>query len=112
MRPEMLHKAPLNNHCPECYSKEGLELIFTQETISQNWLSKRYGPVAATLYCHTCNNEIYPVSWDDAIERAYEYQQKRVHPQKEGLQFTAWAYLLVLFGIAAIGVVVYVLLPL
>ena len=108
MSQETLHTAPLHNHCPECYSNEGLELVFTQETISKNWFTKKYGPVESKLSCHTCNNVIYPVTWDDAIERAFEYQQKRVQPQKEGRQFTSWAYVLLLLSVAGIGAAIYV----
>ena len=38
------------------------------------------------LFCQQCSQEIYPGSWDDAIERVYAYQKKCFTPMRSGIK--------------------------
>ena len=38
------------------------------------------------LFCQHCSQEIYPGSWDDAIERVYAYQKKCFTPMRSGIK--------------------------
>ena len=61
------------------------------------WYNKRTDEVTSTLFCNTCNQQIFPVDWDEDIERVYEYQRKASPPKPSyfGLSLVA------LGGIAA-----------
>lgn len=72
----------LNNNCPECYSKEGLELTFKQEFIDTKFSKSITQNISSQMHCNTCDTEIYPVSWTEDIERIYEYQMKAFEPKK------------------------------
>lgn len=76
-----LREAPLNNHCPKCFSKDGLHLTFKQKSIRTTWSNRRTDEVTSTLYCKKCDQQIYPVDWDLDIERVYEYQRKATPPK-------------------------------
>lgn len=101
---ETLHKARLKNNCPECFANDGLEFSFTQEQTFKKLFTTASKEISEKLYCHTCNTTIYPVNWDDDIERVYDYHKKQVHPKKFGMRFTALGY-----GVLAGGILVLVL---
>ncbi len=71
-----LKEAALNNNCPKCYSTEGLHITFKQKHIKSTWFNRRTDEISSQLFCKTCNQHIYPVDWNEDIERVYEYHRK------------------------------------
>ncbi|PVW14146.1 hypothetical protein [Marixanthomonas spongiae] len=106
----VLHTARLNNNCPECYDTSGLEFTFTQQEKHTAFYHKANKQIDEKLYCHTCNNTIYPVNWTEDIERVYQYHKKQAHPKATYLRLKPLAYGLILLGIVAVGAMVYMLI--
>ncbi|SRR5699024_5422292 len=75
-----IHTAHIKNNCPECYSTEGLIFKFIQKEKENAWYKKAEKQLLESLYCTNCNTEIYPVRWDEHIERVYQYNKKLVQP--------------------------------
>jgi hypothetical protein len=100
-----LHTARLKNNCPECFANDGLEFSFTQEQTIQKLFTRAGKDISEKLYCHTCKNTIYPVNWNDNIERVYEYHKKQVHPKNTVIFFTKFGYGLIagILSIIALG---------
>ncbi|QNJ97246.1 hypothetical protein [Constantimarinum furrinae] len=104
----ILHSAKINNNCPECYDTDGLQFTFTQ-VISENRLYlKMDKKIVEELYCHSCNQQIYPISWTPDIERVYQYHKKKAIPMGLGRNYKTMGYLvlvavlmIILFGIGA-----------
>ncbi len=106
----ILHKARIKNNCPECFANDGLEFIFSQEKTVKKLYTSASKDVKEKLFCHSCSNTIYPVNWDDDIDRVYQYNKKQVLPKRGGIKLTSISYLVMLFGIALIGITVYFLI--
>lgn len=77
----------LNNNCPECFSKEGLELTFKQKFIETRFSRSITQDIATEMHCNICNTVIYPVNWTEDIERVYNYQMKAFTPKKISKKF-------------------------
>jgi hypothetical protein len=71
----------LNNNCPECYSKDGLELTFKQRFVENTFYKAISNDVKHSLVCHTCNTEIFPVRWTNDLEQVVNYQQRAFVPK-------------------------------
>ncbi len=105
----VLHTAKINNNCPECYSKEGLEFTFEQENYENQFYSKARKEVIETLYCHNCNQQVFPVNWTEDIERVHEYHSKLAQPKSSGLKLKPVAYAIILFDVVTIAIIIYYL---
>jgi uncharacterized protein YbaR (Trm112 family) len=109
----IIHSARINNNCPECYDNEGLQFTFTQ-VISENRLYLRMEKkMEEELFCHSCKQQIYPISWTPDIERVYQYHKKKAIPMGMGKNYKTMAYLvfiallvIILIGVGA-GVFLY-----
>lgn len=77
----------LNNNCPECFSKDGLQITFKQRFIETAFYKKITQDVSINMNCEVCNTQIYPARWTEDIERIYEYQMKAFKPKKTSLKF-------------------------
>ena len=77
----------LNNNCPECFSKDGLRLVFKQRIVETTFYKSITKDFKKELTCNTCNNIIYPVNWTDDIERVLEYQEKAFTLKKASTYF-------------------------
>ncbi|TVZ52817.1 hypothetical protein [Dokdonia sp. Hel_I_53] len=100
------YTAPLQCNCPQCFSTSGLELSFKQEWKDTLWRKQATPVVREELYCKLCTDTIYPVKWTDDIERVYEYHLKRA----EKVVYNKWkplAFILILFGIAILSILIY-----
>jgi len=101
-----VHTAKLSNNCPTCYATDGLELSFNQSIKENVFYSKASTKTVDQLYCKTCNNVIYPVDWNEDIERVYDYNKKLAVPKKTGYTLKTLSYwviaidLLIIAGIA------------
>ena len=63
------------------------------------------------LYCHTCKNDIYPVSWTEDIERVFDYNKKIAETNKQYLKVKPLFYILVIVAIVLVAAIVYLLIP-
>lgn len=98
----ILHTASLKNNCPICYTTSGLEITFVQEEI-ENWYSvKNKKEILETIYCQNCKNIIYPVNWNESIEKTFSYNKKQVIPRNSRLRLKTIAYTILIGLIIAI----------
>ena len=89
-----IKSAQLNNHCPECYSNEGLELTFSQRFIENAFYKSLTNQVSTELYCQRCETSIFPVNWTEDIERVVDYHQKAFQPQPKTLKLKTLAWII------------------
>jgi len=95
----------LKNYCPECYSNEGMQLTFKQRFIETTFYRRITNDIKHVISCKTCDSVIYPVQWDEHIERVFEYQKKAFTPKKASRQFKKPAYIIfALVAVALIGI--------
>ncbi len=101
----MLHTAKLNNNCPECFGNEGLEIKFFQ-TKKDSFLFEKFSPTQHQLYCHNCKSDIFPVRWDEDIERVYDYHRKlaNLHLHISKRKPMLWAFILILCILIVVGI--------
>ncbi len=105
----ILHIAKFNNNCPGCYTTDGLKISFVQEEIENKFHSKMQKIVAETLYCHACNNIIYPVNWNEDIDRVYQYHKKQAIPKSSRVRLQPITYGIILFCFGAVVALIYFL---
>lgn len=97
-----IHEAELKNNCPECYSNDGLILSFTQKEKENAWLRKAEKDLEVILFCNTCETRIFPVRWDEHIERVYDYYQKLVTPRSTRTHYKKRFWLTLSIGLVVI----------
>lgn len=93
-----LREVELNNNCPECYSRDGLQLTFKQRFIENSFYRAISTETAHTLFCKVCETAIFPARWTDDIESVFEYQQRASTPKPTSfkLKTVSWISILVL----------------
>ena len=96
----------LKNNCPECYNNSGLQLTFKQEFLETSLHKTLTQKISHSLYCNTCETEIFPVQWTDDIERVYEYQLKAFTPKKSYLKLKPFSLILMVVAIVLIAALV------
>jgi len=96
----------LNNHCPECFSTEGLQLSFKQKYNETSFYKAMTNDIAYELNCNICNTEIFPVRWTDDIERIIDYKKKAFtsKPKSFKLKRLAWILLITLDVLILLGI--------
>ncbi|RMA66323.1 hypothetical protein [Ulvibacter antarcticus] len=105
----ILHIANLNNNCPECSKKDGLEISFVQEEQLGKFYSKVGKDVKDTIYCKTCKSVIYPVNWTEDLDRIYQYHKKQAIPMKSGLKLKPISFKLMFLGIGILIIILVLL---
>lgn len=85
----------LNNNCPECFSKEGLELTFKQKFIETKFSKSITEDITTEMHCKICNTSIYPVNWTEDIERIYNYQMKAFKPKKASKKYKSLFWIII-----------------
>ena len=103
-----LHAARLNNNCPECFANDGLEFSFTQEQITKKLFTRAEKNISEKLYCHSCENTIYPVNWNEDIERVYRYHKKQAKPKQTLVKLTKLGKIIALGTLLFISLVIVV----
>ena len=103
----ILHTATLKNNCPECFANDGLEFTFSQKETVHKLYVKAEKDFEQKLYCNSCNNIIYPVNWDDDIERVYNYNKKQVRSISSGIKLTKLGIALIILTIVLVGIGTY-----
>ncbi|MFD2551212.1 hypothetical protein ACFSQP_05230 [Bizionia sediminis] len=102
-----IKEVAINNNCPECYSANGLHFTFKQKFVETTFYKSLTTATAHELFCKTCNNIIYPVTWTDDIDRVFEYHQRAFKPKKPSVKLKkiAWIAIGLLLGIIAVAIV-------
>ena len=98
----VIHRADINNHCPNCFSARGMVFSFIQNQKENSWLIKTSAEIQEQLFCQHCSQEIYPGSWDDAIERVYTYQKKCFTPMPAGIKLKNKGKIVLVIALATI----------
>lgn len=104
-----LYSAKINNNCPECFDNTGLELSFSQLERENKFYAKFDSKVTSSLHCSKCETNIYPVSWDEDIERVHEYHSKLVQKKSAAIKLKPLAYILILVDVITIAALIYFL---
>jgi len=100
---KLIYTASLKNNCTECFSSDGITLEFRQLGSSNMWFSAFTEDLESTLQCDKCDSIIYPISWDESIERVYEY-----HRKSTSLEATKKRWKLpvkIIFGLVILGII-------
>lgn len=97
-----IKEVTLNNHCPECYSKDGLQLTFKQKFVESAFYKAISSDTALNLNCNTCNTEIFPVRWTDDIEQVVQYQQRAAVPKSPTFKLKQLTWILLIIAIVII----------
>ncbi len=105
----LLHSAKINNNCPECFLTEGLEFSFSQTEKETQLYKKASEKIEEVLYCHNCKNVIYPVNWNDDIERVYSYHKKLARSIPHGYRLKSLAYLIIILDVLVLGLIIFLL---
>ncbi len=92
----------LNNHCPECYSNNGLQLTFKQRFVENAFYTAISNEIKHIMTCQTCNTEIFPVRWTDDLEQVFEYQQRAFVPKSATFKLKKLSWILLMAAIALI----------
>lgn len=87
----------LKNHCPECFSNNGLHLLFKQRFIDTKFYKSITSDTSFEMNCKTCNTTIYPARWTDDIERVVNYHQKAFTPKKTSFKLKKLSWLIIVF---------------
>lgn len=103
----ILHTATLKNNCPECFANDGLEFTFSQKETTHKLYVKADKQIEEKLYCKACQTIIYPVNWDDDIERVYNYNKKQVLPLQSTARLTKSGFALIAFALVIAGAGIY-----
>jgi hypothetical protein len=105
----ILHTAKLKNNCPECYHTDSLELSFSQVEKEHRLYNKASGEITSVMHCSNCNTVIYPVNWNEDLEKVFEYHRKLANPKPSGTRLKPLAYTIIFAGVIAIVLLVYLL---
>mgnify|MGYP001025337323 CR=1 FL=1 len=92
-----LKEVMLSNHCPECYSNEGLRLTFKQRLDETLFYKSIVEDLKNELHCLTCNNPIYSGRWSRDIEQVIAYQERAVSPKEKSTKLKASGWLSIAF---------------
>lgn len=90
-----LKEVELNNNCPECYSRDGLQLTFKQRFIENFFYKAISTETAHSLFCKVCKTAIFPARWTDDIERVFEYQQRASPPKPSSFKLKTLSWILI-----------------
>lgn len=89
-------KALLKSNCPECYSTDGLTILFSYRNEKTKLFERSTDEVQSTMYCTNCDTVIYPSQWTDDIERVFEYNKKLAQPPEPFFKFKPLSLILML----------------
>ncbi len=105
-----LHIARLKNNCPTCFGSEELEFTFTQNENENVFFHRPSTKIEETLYCHNCKNIIYPVNWNQDIERVYDYNKKIAETKRRYLKVKPLFYILIIASIIVVATIIYIMI--
>lgn len=106
----MVKEVALKNNCPECYSTEGLRLIFKQKIVVTKFYKSITADIFHELGCKNCNSVIYPVEWTDDIDRVVDYQKKAFTPKKPSTYLKKLSWIVIISIALVIAAIVFTIL--
>jgi len=92
----------LSNHCPECYSNEGLRLTFKQRFTENAFSKSIVEDLKNEIHCLTCDNPIYSGRWTREIEQVVAYQQRATTPKATSMKIKTLSWVLAAIFILAL----------
>lgn len=92
----------LNNHCPECYSTEGLILTFKQRFVDTTFYRAISTDTKCSIHCDNCDMEIFPVRWTEEIEQVVKYQTRAFVPKPATTKLKQITWILLIVAVVAI----------
>ncbi|MCB0447512.1 MAG: hypothetical protein KDD03_08375 [Gelidibacter sp.] len=92
----------LNNHCPECYSREGLQLTFKQKFVENLFYRAITNDTTYAMFCNVCKSDISPSRWTDDIDSVVSYQQKALVPKSATFKLKRLSWILLTLAIVII----------
>ena len=92
----------LNNHCPECYSRDGLQLTFKQKFVENTFYKAITNETTYSMFCNICKTDISPSRWTDDIDSVVSYQQKALVPKSATFKLKRISWLLLVLAILII----------
>ncbi|HLT33615.1 MAG TPA: hypothetical protein VKZ98_07495 [Aquaticitalea sp.] len=92
----------IHNHCPECYSSDGLQITFKQKFVENPFYRAISNDLKHSMYCDTCKTEIFPVRWTEDIERVFEYQQRAFVPKAATFKLKKLSWVLLILTIVIV----------
>ena len=101
-----IKEVKLNNNCPECYSREDLQLTFKQKITETALYKAVTNETIHSLHCNKCNTEIFPARWTDDIDQVVDYHIRAIIPQPKSLKLKKLAWILVFAVIVILLVIV------
>jgi hypothetical protein len=96
----------LKNHCPECFSNNGLHLLFKQRFIDSKFYKSVTADTSFEMKCKTCDTIIYPARWTDDIERVVTYHQKAFTPKKSSFKLKKISWILIVIALLILASVI------
>ena len=104
-----LKEVNLNNNCPECYSRDGLQLTFLQKFVENKFYKAITTQTKKKLVCTTCDTDIFPVRWTEDIEQVVAYQNRAATPKPKSFKLKKLAWILIIIDVVIItGIVLFV----
>lgn len=94
-----LKEARLSNNCPECYSNDGLELTFKQKLKETKLFKAITEDTVCNLYCLKCEVEIFPIRWDDDIDRVVDYHKRALKTKPKSIKLKPISWILITLGV-------------
>lgn len=98
-----LREVELNNNCPECYSRDGLQLTFRQRFIENFFYKAISSETVHSLFCNVCKTMIFPARWTEDIDRVFEYQQRASPPKPTSFKLKTSSWILILITVVLIA---------
>jgi len=102
----IIKEAIITNNCPVCYNQE-LGLTFYQKHTVNAFYHRTTKKVSHEIKCKKCHSVIHPVSWNQDIERVFEYYNKLVEPDKTSVRFTLVFYIMLIILLVLVGLGLY-----
>lgn len=94
----------LSNHCPECYSGDGMLLTFRQGFKETPFYKAITKAISFDIHCQTCDSKIYPIRWTDDLEQVVAYHQRGLKPKPPSLKLKKLTWVLLIIAIILIAV--------
>lgn len=91
-----LHTVSLNNNCPECFSREGLELTFKQQFKENRFCRSITKEIKHQLNCKVCDTAIYSGRWTEDIDRVMDYHKKAFQPKPTSFKLKKLSWILLI----------------
>ncbi|MDX1469948.1 MAG: hypothetical protein R3213_00500 [Flavobacteriaceae bacterium] len=92
----------LSNHCPECYSDEGLVLTYKQKIKETPFFKAVTRHTIKNIHCNTCDTTIYPARWTEDVDQIVDYHSRGLKLQKTSIKFKALTWILIIVAIILI----------